>query len=422
MNRICFITRNYKDTNSAGNKAKTDMENILISLGATNLGLQRTFYKSHIIAFFLNLCGIIKASLLLSPNDRLVLQYPLKKYYTWICRIAHLRNAKVITLVHDLGSFRRRKLTIPQEIKRLSNTDYIIALNSSMKKWLEEHGCQQSIGTLDIWDYLSNQISQSQHQKETKYRIIYAGTLNLRKNTFLVHFPQYINSFDLALYGNGNNLHGIDSLPHISYHGFIKSDELIASVQADFGLVWDGESLDGCTGSWGEYLKYNNPHKTSLYIRCGLPIIIWKGAALAQFIEQEQIGICITSLTELDSILSMLTEDEYRILTDVITRDEAIPDMSGIRFVLDVCTQQHNFLPAMKLLNNCIEIYGSLPQLEEARDVISKTHRKQLMINSLEKDGNVEKTMREFGAQEAEVREIKRVYIDTNKEQSGNNQ
>ncbi len=54
MNRICFITRNYKDTNSAGNKAKTDMENILISLGATNLGLQRTFYKSHIIAFFLN--------------------------------------------------------------------------------------------------------------------------------------------------------------------------------------------------------------------------------------------------------------------------------------------------------------------------------------------------------------------------------
>ena len=99
-----------------------------------------------------------------------------------------------------------------------------------------------------------------------------------------------------------------------------------------------------------------------------------------------------------------------------------MPDMSGIRFVLDVCTQQHNFLPAMKLLNNCIEIYGSLPQLEEARDVISKTHRKQLMINSLEKDGNVEKTMREFGAQEAEVREIKRVYIDTNKEQLGNTQ
>ena len=40
----------------------------------------------------------------------------------------------------------------------------------------------------------------------------------------------------------------------------------------------------------------------------------------------------------------------------------------------------------------------------------------------VEKIGNVEKTMREFGAQEAEVREIKRVYIDTNKEQSGNKQ
>ena len=58
MNRICFITRNYKDTNSAGNKAKTDMENILISLGATNLGLQRTFYNHISSPFFLIYAGL----------------------------------------------------------------------------------------------------------------------------------------------------------------------------------------------------------------------------------------------------------------------------------------------------------------------------------------------------------------------------
>lgn len=76
-------------------------------------------------------------------------------------------------------------------------------------------------------------------------------------------------------------------------------------------MVWDGSSVSSCVGDWGEYLQYNNPHKTSLYIRCGLPVIIWSKAALAPFVRKHQIGFCIDSLEELETILSHLTLEQY---------------------------------------------------------------------------------------------------------------
>ena len=52
--RLCFLTRNYYNRDSAGNKAKTDNEDTLVLMGARNLGLDRTFYDSKITSFFLD--------------------------------------------------------------------------------------------------------------------------------------------------------------------------------------------------------------------------------------------------------------------------------------------------------------------------------------------------------------------------------
>jgi len=53
-------------------------------------------------------------------------------------------------------------------------------------------------------------------------------------------------------------------------------------------------------------------HKTSLYILCGLPIIVWKKAAIANFIEREKLGITINALEELDEKLRNLSTVEYQ--------------------------------------------------------------------------------------------------------------
>ena len=41
--------------------------------------------------------------------------------------MAHMRGARVVVIIHDLGSFRRKALTPEKEICRLNHADYIIA-------------------------------------------------------------------------------------------------------------------------------------------------------------------------------------------------------------------------------------------------------------------------------------------------------
>lgn len=321
-NRICFISRNYYNLTSAGNKAKTDNEDTLIEMGAVNLGLPRTVKNSKILAFFLDLIGIIRACLLLQKNDVLFLQYPVKKYFSFLCYIARLKGAKTVSLIHDLGSFRRKKLTIEKEICRLSHSDFIIASNESMATWLKNHGMKRCVGSLGLFDYRSEVFNQTANKTiaadktneafaSNTANVVYAGALSMRKNSFLVKLTQRIIAWNLTIAGNKDGLQGLQENPNVHYKGFIPSEDFISHTSADFGLVWDGDSLDTCSGDYGTYLRWNSPHKVSFYLRAGLPIIIWKEAAVAPIIEQEGVGITIRSLKELDDILPNLSKEDY---------------------------------------------------------------------------------------------------------------
>ncbi|OCW93281.1 galactofuranosyltransferase [Macellibacteroides sp. HH-ZS] len=303
-----FFSKNYKETKGAGNKAKTDIEEILLNNGYRNIGI-RSDYKGSIIGFFATLLSLIKACVSMKPNNILIIQYPLKKYYTFLCRFAHLRNCEVITIIHDLGSFRRKKLTVELEVALLNQSDYIIAHNDTMKSWLQEQGVKSKLYSLGIFDYLSKSKPQS-NENNDHMRLLYAGTLNLRKNPFLKQMGPIVKSYKLNLYGS-DYVVPEEYKNRINYKGFVASDKLISTAEGDFGLVWDGDSILSCSGELGEYLKFNNPHKTSLYIRCHLPIIIWSDAALANFVKEHKIGFCIDSLEQIDDLLSGLSKEEY---------------------------------------------------------------------------------------------------------------
>ena len=183
--RLCYISRNYYNLTSAGNKAKTDNEDTLAEMGAINLGLPRTIRNSKILAFFLDLIGVIRACILLQKDDVLFLQYPVKKYFSFLCHIAQLKGARTVSLIHDLGSFRRKKLTIQKEINRLSNSDYIIASNDKMKGWLKEHGLQKPVGALGLFDYRSASRCSEEVTEREQIKVVYAGALSMKKNSFL---------------------------------------------------------------------------------------------------------------------------------------------------------------------------------------------------------------------------------------------
>lgn len=311
MYRLVYISRNYKSLAYGGAKARVDMEDILRDMGAVNLGLKRTFHSNKIYDFFRNLTGLVRFMYSIKPGDVILIQYPVKKYYRFICRWSHLRGARVVSLIHDLGSFRRRKLTVKEENSKLKMSDAIIPANDSMIAWLKEHGCDMPMTPQVAWDYLTD--TDKERSVSNDLSLTFVGHLNMDRNEFLYKLPADLH---VHLYGIG----APEKLPeHIVSHGFITSEEFLSRGEGKFGLVWYGPSLEhDDTGYIGEYIAYCNPHKLAFYIRAGMPVVLWRGAGAAPFVEQEGIGITVDSLKDLRQRLESVSDEEYeRMLRNV---------------------------------------------------------------------------------------------------------
>lgn len=308
--RLCYISRCYNDApGGAGIKAKSDVEDILAKMGGVNLGCRRRYSKNKAKGFILNIWGILKYAVSLRKGDVVVLQYPVKKYYNILCKLARQRGVTTISLIHDLGTFRRKKLSAEEEIAKLSLSDHLVTLNPSMREWLIENGCNVPVSVQGIWDFLSGQKNGDKNCGSDKRRVVYAGSLAEKKNPFLYEMVKNVADFELHLFGNPGKRELADK--NVVCHGYVDYNSLINAPTGDFALVWDGDSIETCTGSFGEYLRYNTPHKISLYVRMGLPLIIWREAAMAKFITDNKIGFCVDSLAELNTVIRSITDEEY---------------------------------------------------------------------------------------------------------------
>lgn len=295
------------------NKAKTDIDELFSRWGCHNLS-PRINGSSAVARFAAKLTGVMRILTCAHKGDTLLLQYPMKKFYFTACTFAHWKGASVKTVVHDLGAFRRHKLTPEQENKRLSKTDVLIVHNETMEKWVIEHGFKGQTVCLHIFDYLIDEKPHDYAAPHSPWRIVYAGGLYKWRNAYLYNLQDCMAEWRLDLYGPGYEGDGSDD--RIAYHGKLPEEKLMREVEGDFGLVWDGGSLDECTGDWGEYLKINNPHKTSFYLSAGLPVIVWRKAAMKDFVEKNNIGFSIDSIRDLDSRLKNMTKDEYNAMRD----------------------------------------------------------------------------------------------------------
>ena len=179
-----------------------------------------------------------------------------------------------------------------------------------MNKWLKENGVKVPLVDLGIFDYDNPQPLQ-EYQGYDK-TICYAG--NLIDAKFL---DEYHQKSKLTVFGPNPAEKYNDN---IEYKGQYTPEELPKHLTQNFGLVWHGTSADTCNGTFGKYLRYNNPHKTSLYLSSGLPVIIWDQAALADFVKENGVGITISSLNEVDEKLNSISEEEYRQMHDNVRK------------------------------------------------------------------------------------------------------
>ena len=100
-------------------------------------------------------------------------------------------------------------------------------------------------------------------------------------------------------------------MKNIQYNGCFPSDDIPYVIDGQFGLVCDGNSAETCGGPFGEYLRYNNPHKLSLFIASGLPVLIWDQAAECDFVVNNGLGIAIKSLYDIPKVIGRIEEAQY---------------------------------------------------------------------------------------------------------------
>lgn len=313
-----------KHINDAGSKARRDIEDIMARMGLCPIGRHHGVSKSRIRHFAVTLMSVVRTALRLGRGDILVLQYPVK-YYTTLCRVAHLRGARVITFVHDLDCFRVKRHSVGREIGLMNLSDALICCNPTICRWMSANGFvgyshRGICVSMDVFDFLSPARCVDRKKQGITHRIAYAGQLALRKNKFLYAFGQHIHRYGVNVYGTGFSREDAAMPEKFDLKGFMLPDRLIGCAEGDFGLVWDGDSTDSCHGDWGEYLAINTPHKISLYLRCGLPLIVWNKAAMAAFVQENGIGTCIDTLDDIDRIYEHLTPEEYARMCDNVRR------------------------------------------------------------------------------------------------------
>jgi len=301
----------------AGSKARDDMGHFFGEMGIPKIIFDRSVCKLEKLLF---MKGNIKRKLSnLNKGDIVILQYPIygkSSFANDLFRTLKQKEVLSILVVHDIDSIRNteNKKAVEKEAKTLNQFDVIISHNEQMTSFLRQIGVTKEIVDLEIFDYHN----PSEINELNNNGVVFAG--NLQKSEFLSEIPNLDTEF--ILYGPNPQTYKAEN---IKYIGAFPPDELPNHLNGKFGLIWDGKSVNSCTGLFGEYLKYNNPHKTSLYLSCGLPVIIWKEAALAKFIEKHNLGIVVSSLENIDHELSKVTDKQYRTMkNNVISMAEKI--------------------------------------------------------------------------------------------------
>ena len=198
----------------------------------------------------------------------------------------------------------------------LNYSNCLIVHNDVMKSYfMSKNVPENKIVVLDIFDYLCN--CNDNKKIVFSKNITIAGNLDVQKSPY-IGLLNTVKNVKFNLYGP--NYQNDDHLSNICYKGLVKSDLLPDELREGFGLVWDGTSIETCEGATGQYLRYNNPHKLSLYLVAGLPIVIWAQAAEASFVQNNNLGICVNSLLELEDALENVTEQKYEEYCDAVKK------------------------------------------------------------------------------------------------------
>lgn len=224
-----------------------------------------------------------------------------------LCKmVAPPRVKDLYVLVHDVESLRYNG-SINLEMRFFSKATRLILHSEQMKEYFVDKGIDsKNIRVLQCFDYLT----KDEIRVERKNSNVIVSGATTERSSFLKKISDAGLGVHINLYGK--HCDGYETVlgRDITHKGTFKSDK-VSTLKGSWGLVWDGDSIDTCSTEMGEYLRYNSPHKVSLFIAAHIPIIIWDHAAKAEYVKEKGLGICVSSLREVKKKIMSISDEEY---------------------------------------------------------------------------------------------------------------
>lgn len=297
-------TRKGRMIEMASSKAPHDVSVIARECGYIDKNIVVPRIKNKLLSVVVRAFRLVRAVRRCDKNSKILLQYPCfnERIFQYVIRF--ISDRKFVTVVHDMNSIRENGKLSKSEISSLSLFDELIVHTREMEECLKPHlRASVRFHVLGCFPYLTSSVCDTPILGN---EVCFAG--NIDKSAFLKHLIPVLGNIKLNLYGHMNNV--IPLSGNAKYCGVFKPED-ISALRGNWGLVWDGDSIMSCSGTWGEYLRIIAPHKFSLYIAAGIPVIVWSQSAMAKIVKDRNIGFVIPSLYDLEHTITSVSQEQY---------------------------------------------------------------------------------------------------------------
>jgi hypothetical protein len=280
----------------------------------------------------------------INPGDIVATAYP-TFYETMPTKLGYERNlllalkkkeARMIGLVGDSFLLRENELFGENEISILNLFDVLSFPNQKMANELVNAGVHTKFVLQGLYPYPSGDEVVLDKSLNTD-RILYAGNLNkadLFKDVTTVNSSQIFDVYGPGDFGTGSKI------DQIMFHGAYPFEQLVSEIKEfdGFGLVWDGPNIPSLANT-GRYTRYNYPYKATQYLALNIPLVVWYGSALSEFVIDNNVGIAINNFNDLEQRMNELSlTDISRIRSS--TQIMAVRVRSGEFFIKSVISAE----------------------------------------------------------------------------------
>ncbi|MER3469921.1 MAG: hypothetical protein C4330_00920 [Chitinophagaceae bacterium] len=248
------------------------------------------------------------------PKDTIVIfHFPVvPRVYQWLLKLLYRKGIYTVALVHDIEGLRfEDEYTLKKEKFLLSFFKHVIVHNAAMRNYLKSDIPKSTMSELWLFDYKT----AGTYFKPRVLTPSITLVANLNKASYVSLLPDWAASYpnlQIYIYGALPQNHEVKKTYNVHFLGAVEPEQLPEAIEGSFGIVWDGDSITDCTNSLGNYLQFNTPHKLSMYLSAGMPVIVWRKSAMAEWVQQKEVGMAVTSWTEAVETIKMLNENTYR--------------------------------------------------------------------------------------------------------------